>query len=492
MTISTKYIHEIWKLFDNQEDLQQFIEYCKIPLKKSIKINQHKISTKEFIEITKPRWRHLTDPWFIKNPDVFYIDRNNTEIALWNSFFHQSWFIYIQEIAAWLPARFLDIKAWDIVLDISSAPWWKTCQIWDYLLQKTYLDDNNDNNVLWFVLSNDVNASRQMALFHNINRMWIYNSWITKFNWFSFGKSVGETFDHVLVDAPCSGEWTGFKSDSALKFWKKEEINKIAWTQFQLLVSAIKSTKPWWTIIFSTCTMNPIENENNIKKILEFFWTSIELEDIELLNKSLWIQTIDWNQILTENQASKVARFRPHIQKTWWFFISRFRKKDSLWEKFNPKENKLMPHNPFRIDCWKSLQKKIYEYLKYTFGIQPDPRKHLFVWTKDQIYISSPKMLEIKDKINFERIWIPILKIVHNDTFLPLHSLWTVLWNQSNKNFIEIDSQTAQDYSTNIDISIDKIIWWNHNKWFVIIKWNWYGIGIGKIIDWYVKNKYIR
>jgi 16S rRNA C967 or C1407 C5-methylase (RsmB/RsmF family) len=47
----------------------------------------------------------------------------------------------------------------------------------------------------------------------------------------------------VLVDAPCSGEGTAFKSDMALKHWKMEEINKIAGTQFQMLCSAIKATK---------------------------------------------------------------------------------------------------------------------------------------------------------------------------------------------------------------------------------------------------------
>ena len=51
-------------------------------------------------------------------------------------------------------------------------------------------------------------------------------------------------FDHILLDAPCSGEGTAYKSDFALKHRKREEINKIAGTQFQLLVSAIKATKP--------------------------------------------------------------------------------------------------------------------------------------------------------------------------------------------------------------------------------------------------------
>jgi 16S rRNA (cytosine1407-C5)-methyltransferase len=90
----------------------------------------------------------------------------------------------------------------------------------------------------------------------------------------------------VLVDAPCSGEGTGFKSDFSLKFWKKEEINKISGTQFQLLVSALKTVKPGGIVVYSTCTMNPYENEYNVKKILEFFKGAVILENVEIINKS--------------------------------------------------------------------------------------------------------------------------------------------------------------------------------------------------------------
>jgi 16S rRNA (cytosine1407-C5)-methyltransferase len=54
-----------------------------------------------------------------------------------------------------------------------------------------------------------------------------------------------------------------------LKYWRKEEINKIASTQYLLLVSALKTVKPGGVIVYSTCTMNPYENEFNLKKLLD-------------------------------------------------------------------------------------------------------------------------------------------------------------------------------------------------------------------------------
>jgi 16S rRNA C967 or C1407 C5-methylase (RsmB/RsmF family) len=59
---------------------------------------------------------------------------------------------------------------------------------------------------LGMVVSNDLSKQRLMATGFNLNRMGIFNSIITNFNGFSFGKNLPEFFDKVLLDAPCSGE----------------------------------------------------------------------------------------------------------------------------------------------------------------------------------------------------------------------------------------------------------------------------------------------
>lgn len=488
MNINQNYLEEIERILWSKDEVNQFVEHCLMPLKKSIKINLHKIKVKEFVDLTEKWWWKITNPDFVEDENIFndsyYIDRENIEFALWRSFLHMSWFFYIQEIAASMPSRFLDIKAWDIVLDISAAPWWKSAQIWDYLLQY--------NEKPWFVVSNDINPKRIQSLAHNLNRMWIYNSWITKLNWFMFWKNLWEIFDHVLVDAPCSWEWTWFKSDFALKNWKLQEINKICWTQFQLLVSAIKATKKWWTIIYSTCTLNPYENEENVAKVLEFFKWAIELEDVEILGKSSWVnENYDWEKIWDE-EKEKVARFWPHKQKTWWFFIAKFRKTQSLEWKFTKNENKLAPRNPYKIDISKWMQKQVANYLLENFWINVDKSKFMFFATVNQVYITSPQFMELKDIIQFEKVWIPILKFWWDKKYLPLHWLWNVLWSQATKNFIILEEEDMQKYSQLQDISTEWLNWKFKDREFVIIKYNNWWMWVGKIIDWKIKNKYIK
>ncbi len=492
MNINENYLTEINKILKNSTEIEQFIEHCQKPLKKSIKINLSRILPEDFINLTKQWWWNLTDPWFVgddKFPiDSFYIDRENLDTPLGKTFLHLSWFFYIQEIAASMPARFLDIKDWDIILDISAAPGWKSAQISDYL---SYLWKNP-----WFLVSNEINGKRLQSLAHNLNRMWAFNAWITKFNWFVFGKNLWEVFDSVLVDAPCSWEWTWYKSDFSLRTWKKQEINRICGTQFQLLVSAIKSVKAGWNVVYSTCTMNPYENEENVSKILDFFQWAIELEDINIYWKSSGITSIEENgeekQLLSNLEANKLARFRPHIQKTWWFFVAKFKKIKSLSDRYPVKQSRIYPQNPFKMDMSKSFQNWVASYIKDNLGIDIDFDKYFFVGTKNKVYITSCKFLEIKDIIQFEKVWIPILKFSWQNKLVPLHWLWVVLGDLAQKNFVCLDYEQMQKYSSLKDIPLSWIKGDFTDREYVIVKYKNWWMSVWKIIDWFLKNKYIK
>jgi 16S rRNA (cytosine1407-C5)-methyltransferase len=233
-------------------NVQAFEDACRTPLKKSITINTEKISVEDFLAITKPRGRHLEANTFTDDPTTFYIDREDLTLALGRTFLYQSGFFYIQEVAASLSAPQLDLKDGDTVLDMAAAPGGKTSQLANNLLQ---------HEDVGMVVANDVNGKRLGSLAHNLNIMGRYNTFLTKFNGGSFGSNLPNFFDHVLLDAPCSGEGTGFKSDYAMKYRHQAEINKICGTQLQLLISAIKTTKIGGTIVYSTCTLNPFENE---------------------------------------------------------------------------------------------------------------------------------------------------------------------------------------------------------------------------------------
>lgn len=154
---------------------------------------------------------------------------------------HQAGFFYMQEVAASLPSQVLNVEAGDLVLDMCAAPGGKSVQLGDRLLTA---DGRKPSDSIGLIVSNEVSGSRLVSLQHNLNRCGIYPTAVTSMDGIAFGTVLPEFFDKVLVDAPCSGEGTGFKSDAGTKRRREEDIQKIARLQQQLLFSAINACKP--------------------------------------------------------------------------------------------------------------------------------------------------------------------------------------------------------------------------------------------------------
>ncbi len=481
--VSENFVNELYNILPSEE-IEKFLNVCFRPLKKSVRFVISKIDIEFLKKHLENKWWHFTDPGFVRDDrfplDIFYVDRDDTSIPLGNTFVHKAGYIYIQEVAAALAARALDLKKWDLVLDMSAAPGGKATQIADYLM---FLGADEP----WLVVANDVSKARIKKMAYNVNRVGAYNIALSAFNGFSFGKNLPNFFDHVLLDAPCSGEGTGFKSETALKFWRKEEINKIKWTQFQLLISAIKTLKPGWTLVYSTCTLNPYENEQNVAQILDQFKGIIELENISCIKADKWVSTVWGEQVLGSKQAQKIRRLWPHRQWSGGFFIAKFRKVKSLDPK-NSVENKLAPTNPFKLDMSNALQKDIWKILKDWYWIDVVPGV-VFVASKELIYAVSQKFLEIKGFINFEKVGIPILKRTRG-YIRPTHNLGNMFGKYATKNYIILDDDQAQEYALGKDLAIPQDAGFKTD--YIILKWGDLGFSVGKIVNDVIKNKMIK
>lgn len=484
--INQRYIDEISKLFSTPEELQAYLEACQKPLKKSLTINTAKIDREDFLNIVTPLGRTLKHPDFLEKSPTYYVDREDLTFPLGKTFFHQAGFFYIQEIAASMPANILDWNSNPLILDMSASPGGKTCQLAIKLLDQ-------DRQAPGLTISNDLNKSRLLSLQHNINRMWAYNTVITNLNGTSFGKNHEEIFDAVLLDAPCSWEGTGFKSDSALKFRRQEEINKIAGTQWQLLVSALKTVKIWGSIVYSTCTLNPYENEAQISKLLKEYAGCVELEPVEI-HAHDGHSTIGEESFLTAAQAKMVKRFWPHHEKTWGFFVAKLKKTSKiLTGSFAQKYGKTQKSEPVRhanqFEYHNQIQKQVRTYIEDNYGIILTHDEVFFVATNNQIYATTPRRNDIKEIIPCEKIGIPIFRYsrLWHKELRPTHHLGQLRGNRATQNFVVINDEQAQSYANGEDIAI-KVDWTSE---YGIIKRKDYGFSVGKKIDDTIKNKFI-
>ncbi len=84
-----------------------------------------------------------------------------------------------------------------------------------------------------------------------------------------FAKSHPEFFDSILVDAPCSGERYLFKNTSLLKEWSPRYSERLAQNQYALLTAAFHALKAGGYLLFSTCSISPLEGDQVVKRLLE-------------------------------------------------------------------------------------------------------------------------------------------------------------------------------------------------------------------------------
>ena len=92
---------------------------------------------------------------------------------------------------------------------------------------------------------------------------------VTGYDGMKFGLHKKECFDKVLLDAPCSSDRHVLNSPSHLEVWSAKRVKRLSVEQGALLASAVDALKPGGTIIYGTCALSPMENDDVVKKILK-------------------------------------------------------------------------------------------------------------------------------------------------------------------------------------------------------------------------------
>ncbi len=174
-----------------------------------------------------------------------------------NSIDHLAGYLYSQEPSAMYVAELLAPTQQDKVLDLCAAPGSKS----------TYLANKMSSEGL--LVSNEINYKRAKVLSSNVERMGISNTVVTNNSPKDFEKDFAGYFDKILVDAPCSGEGMFRKDPESVKYWSLDYVEQCANRQKHILDSAYKLLKPGGTLVYSTCTFAPEENEQNVEYLLE-------------------------------------------------------------------------------------------------------------------------------------------------------------------------------------------------------------------------------
>ncbi len=271
------------------EEFNSYLESYKKPRFYGLRINTLKISVEEFLKISP---FHLEPvPW---TKDGFYYQEGDNP---GKHPYYYAGLYYIQEPSAMLPGAVIGVKPGDKVLDLCAAPGGKTVQMAAQMKGQGLL------------VANDINADRVKALVKNVELCGVKNAVILNETPDKIAKKFEGYFDKILVDAPCSGEGMFRKDEDAIRSWEKFKCEKCCGMQWDILEQVDKMLKPGGSILYSTCTFSPEEDEIMIERFLDHHEGEYELLEIPKVGgieggRTYWSHgTYDF---------SKSARLWPH------------------------------------------------------------------------------------------------------------------------------------------------------------------------------------
>lgn len=226
---------------------------------------------------------------------------------------------YIQESASMLPVELFDLTQHTspLILDMAASPGGKT----------THLVDKTSDCGL--VIANDASSGRIAALRVVLAKWGAINQAVTCLHGEYFGSQLSETFDAVLLDAPCSMQNLYDTSSHPSREVSPGEQQSLSNRQFLLLRSALQTVKVGGQVVYSTCTLSPEEDEQVVQRILEAFGSLIRLDDLSAkLPRPAPALLQDGSYTFSPHMRNAV-RLWPHIFGTTGFFSARFTKQAS-------------------------------------------------------------------------------------------------------------------------------------------------------------------
>jgi NOL1/NOP2/sun family putative RNA methylase len=276
-----------------------------------IRCNTLKISPSNLFSKLKKNWDVLQP--FKSHPEIMLIDQELNPGELGNALEHLLGYYYIQEISSMLPPIALNPQPNELILDLFASPGSKTTQMASMMENKGT------------IIANDLNIGRIKILASNLEKAGVTNTIVTKKDAIALcshlAKSKFPKFDKILLDAPCSGEGTLRSSPKTFKIWNEKVIHKLSRQQKKFFAFAIKLLRPQGTLVYSTCTHAPEENEEIVNFALHNF--PLKIEPIYLPLKCRPGIT-SWDSHPYDAQVSHSCRIYPQDNDSEGFFLAKF------------------------------------------------------------------------------------------------------------------------------------------------------------------------
>jgi 16S rRNA (cytosine1407-C5)-methyltransferase len=252
---------------------------------------------------------------------------------------HRLGHYYIQDAASMLPVELFDFdgSAAPLMLDMAASPGGKT----------THMIDRSGDGGL--VIANDSSAGRINALRLVLEQWGAVSAAVTRFPGESFGAWFADTFDRVLLDAPCSMQNLRSTESHPMRPISDKERAGLALRQANLLESALRAVRVGGQVVYSTCTLAPEEDEAVLDALLRRWPGQIEMVDLsERLPGPAPALGSDGVQTF-HPAVTQAARLWPHRFGTSGFFAALLTKTERLPGPSSPPPARSLERSGFEV-----------------------------------------------------------------------------------------------------------------------------------------------
>jgi NOL1/NOP2/sun family putative RNA methylase len=441
-------------------EYDSFIESYDKERVQGLRVNPLKISREKFDEISPFHLEKI--PWAAEGYYYQPAERPGKHP------YHEAGLYYIQEPSAMAVVELLDPKPGEKILDLCAAPGGKTTHIAGRMQGKGFL------------LSNEIHPARARILSQNVERLGIRNAVVSSEDSGNLSLRFPGFFDRIVVDAPCSGEGMFRKDEAARLEWTPGHVIACADRQEEILSNAAVMLKPGGTIVYSTCTFSPEENEQVIERFL-FTHPDFSIAD-RGTRPGLYPGRPSWSKSGME-ELEKTFRIWPDKSEGEGHYLAVLkRSEDGISEKKQTKPE-------FCSD--KSVIKEVEMFLKDLL-VNPAPlllRKE-YILFGDQLYLIPPEMVDFKGM----KIIRPGLHLgtVKKNRFEPSHGFALFLKKEEVNRFIDLpaDGEEIIKYLKGETLAGETSLSLDNKKGWVLVNTDGYSIGFAKLAGGILKNHY--
>jgi NOL1/NOP2/sun family putative RNA methylase len=303
-----QYMIERYLSLWGEEDTLKFIEACEQPVRTSIRVNTLKTSAGLVLYRMQKKGVKLEEISWVD--DGYYADFNDSSPGA--SLEHMLGFYYVQGVPSMTAVSVLDPKPGDTVLDLAAAPGGKT----------THIAQLMENSGMVIAIEQD--RQRMLSLQSNIIRCGATNTMVLRGDARKLDELPFKP-DKILLDAPCSGEGL-IPLDSSRKTSKTmADIRFCATREDEMLEAAVNVLTEGGTLVYSTCSIAPEENEYIVDDILK---RHPEMHIVQIPAEFGSPGYSEPYGIKLVESLKLSRRFLPHLHGTEGFFICKMMKKE--------------------------------------------------------------------------------------------------------------------------------------------------------------------